>query len=230
MAIDLICFPYAGGNKNSYMTYLKNNNFKLNLITLEYPGRGARISEGLKQDMNSIVYDAYNQLMKLDIDRPYAIYGHSMGALVGYLVIKEILENNNNPPVHLFFSGRQAPSIENNEDISNLSSEQLRSKLKEFGGSHDSILQDQDLMNFYEPIIRADFKALSSYEYKISKPLNIPITLMYGDKDNISHNEIGDWQKETFFNIETIQFEGNHFFIFNKPYEIMETIGSTLYK
>lgn len=227
MRINLICFPYAGGNKNCYVKYVAHKNLSLNLITIEYPGRGSRSGEKLLFDINSVVNDACNQSIKYIDNGPYAIYGHSMGALVGYLVAKEMIKRKA-PPSHLFFSGRSGPSINLSENLHKLNRIQLIDKLKEFGGSHQAILESKAIMDICEPIIRADFSALASYEYIPSEIMDIPMTVICGDRDSIPYEGILNWQNETSCKINIKKMKGKHFFIFDNAAEIMKIINENL--
>lgn len=91
MAINLICFPYTGGNQNSYKQYKRYSESTVNIQTVEYPGRGSGAKEPLKLNLEEIITDSYHRIVPL-IDSPDAIYWHSMGSLVGYLVTKLILK------------------------------------------------------------------------------------------------------------------------------------------
>jgi surfactin synthase thioesterase subunit len=226
--MNLICFPYAGGGKTSYRKYLKYKDPKIDLVTIEYPGRGTRQGEPLLLIIDDMVNDAYNQIVKL-LDKPYAFYGHSMGALIGYLVMKRIsLDKNKNLPRSLFVSGRQGPSVHSNENLNELNREHLIKKLSDLGGSENSILYDQDLMNLYEPIIRADFKVIASYQYDFSGLIEIPITVIIGNEDSIKEDEAHAWQDETSVDIEIKKYPGNHFFIFDNSFQIMSLINTKL--
>src|ERR1700741_3785568 len=87
--LRLIALPYAGGNRYSYKLYKSLLPEYVELFTLDYPGHGARLNETPLTDLRQIALDAYEQALPL-LEPPYAIYGHSMGALVGYLLAKEI--------------------------------------------------------------------------------------------------------------------------------------------
>src|SRR5687768_2395386 len=102
--INVYCLPFAGGNRYSYQGYVKVAPPFLNIIPIELPGRGSRIKENLVPDLDLMVDDVYAQI-KGDLDQPYAIYGHSMGGLLTYLLTKKIRENGHPAPLHLFLTG-----------------------------------------------------------------------------------------------------------------------------
>lgn len=108
--LNLFCLPFAGGNKYSYREFKAKAPAFLNIITLEYPGRGARMNEPLSTDITYIVNDLYDQIRTLIDKVDYAFYGHSMGGLVAYLLTIRIIENNHKQPLHLFITGTSGPA------------------------------------------------------------------------------------------------------------------------
>src|ERR1700761_746376 len=98
--INLFCLTFAGGNKYSYRFFTGKNPSFLNVITLEYPGRGTRLKEQFASDIHSLVDDMYHRVISV-VDAgqdDYAIYGHSLGGLVSYLLTLKLLENNHRLP------------------------------------------------------------------------------------------------------------------------------------
>lgn len=223
--MNLICLPYAGGNIYSYLGYAKLAPSYLNLIPIELPGRGVRMKEKLLRDIDQMVEDIFVQTQPHLNDKPYIIYGHSMGAILGYLLTKRILKEGMSAPRQLIFTGARAPSVRDLEQKRHLlSKDKFIAKLIEYGGSPDEILQDESIMNFFEPIIRADFEGVENYIYTASKPLNIPISIMIGKNEPVTYEDAIAWQNETNLPIEVRQFEGGHFFILEHQEEIMSII------
>jgi surfactin synthase thioesterase subunit len=226
--MTLFCFPFAGGSKYSYNHFIPFAAKGLNIVPLELPGRGARRRETLTANMNGAVTDIYNTI-RSDLSTPYAFYGHSMGAVLAYLVVKRIISDKLPSPVYIFVSGREGPSIPNTDKLRHLMPrEQFIAELREIGGSPDELLNDDDLMDFFEPVLRADFAAMELYEYEETYPFNIPILAMIGLDEKILEEEVQAWQKETIQEIEIKRFEGKHFFIFTHPEEIMSLINARL--
>src|SRR5689334_19306023 len=133
--VNLFCIPFAGGNKYSYREVIEFTDERFNLLRLELPGRGTRVGERLLKNIHEITDDIFEQL-KDQLIAPYAIYGHSLGALLSYLVTKKIIERNLNAPIHLFVSGGKSPSvrISNQEAIHVLPRKEFLKKLLEYGG------------------------------------------------------------------------------------------------
>lgn len=226
--MNLFCLPYAGGSKSAYHRYVQQAPDGLNVILPELPGRGIRYSEPLLTDLNAMVDDIMKQI-RADLYLPYALYGHSMGTLLCYLLAKKIMKEGLNMPLHLFLTGGGAPSTkENRRILHSMSQADLVEKLKEMGGMPDIVLNDHKLLDLFLPIIRADFKATESFVYGGPAGLNIPITAITGDQENISDERVAAWQLETSARLDIKKLPGDHFFIFNYGAEILEMIARAL--
>src|SRR6476646_9364299 len=150
--INIFCLPFAGASKYSYAGFAKQFSPMVNVIAVDLPGRGTSFKEDLLVDAMQMTNDIYSQI-KNQLDKPYAIYGHSMGTLLGYLLTRKIIENSDPHPLHLFFTGSGGPSI-----LRCKPGEKMRyllpkndfiAKIKEYGGSPDEILEDDSLMDFF---------------------------------------------------------------------------------
>lgn len=226
--VNLICIPFAGASIYSFRDITKSIADFINVIPVELPGRGKRISERLQSDIYKIVDDIFLRI-KLHINTPYAFYGHSLGALLGFLLVKRVLNEKLPQPLHLFCSGRGGPSVENKDKhIYALPKKEFIEKLHEYEGSPKEILNDEGIMEFFEPVLRADFKVVSTYSYKKDTPFDIPITVMFGTNENITYEEAMKWQDETSKKISVRQFSGGHFFIYEHSTEINRIFSQTL--
>jgi surfactin synthase thioesterase subunit len=153
-----------------------------------------------------------------------------MGTIVAYLITKRIISEGLPQPMHLFVSGRMGPSAKDNEPhIHHLPKNEFREKLKEIGGSPDEFIDDDNLMSFFEPILRADFRSNELYGYEeIIAPFDVPITVMIGKEEKITEAEAMAWQKETTKPIDLHWFSGEHFFIMDHVAEIMRIVAQKL--
>ncbi|MBC7828702.1 MAG: thioesterase [Chitinophagaceae bacterium] len=228
--INLFCLPFAGGNKYSYQKYIEKAPSFLNIIPLEYPGRGARMKESLISDADVLVNDLYEQIKKNTDQSEYAIYGHSMGGLIGYLLTRKLIENNHKQPVHLFITGTTGPSSASRSAKNRhlLPKDEFIQELKNLDGIPDEILQNEDLLSYIEPILRADFKTCETYQYSDYPPLNIPLTVITGTDEEMEMADIHLWQKETECTVDFKQIPGKHFFIFKYPRVIVDIISKKL--
>jgi external thioesterase TEII len=230
--INLVCLPFAGGNKYSYRPLFTETSAIFNTTTIEYPGRGSRIFEELVSDTGVIVNDLFNQLKPVLNKGNYAIYGHSLGGLLAYLLAVKIREEGYQLPKHIFISGAAGPSAP-----SRLTRKFHLYPRKEFideiiilGGMPDEILQDNAMLEFLEPILRNDFKVSETYVHQHREPLDIPFTVIAGIDEDLTEEELLLWQKESTRPADFIQMEGDHFFILQHKAAIVNTIAQKLVK
>ena len=107
--VNLILLPFAGGNRYSYRSFEEISPREIQMVTLEYPGRGTRIMEPPCLEMEQLVDDLMTKMAEMTL-YPYAFFGHSMGAIVACLLTRKILERQLRPPLRLFLTGASAPS------------------------------------------------------------------------------------------------------------------------
>jgi surfactin synthase thioesterase subunit len=226
----LFCLPFAGGNKYSYRVFQENAPASLSIVPLEYPGRGARIREPFIKDMQRLVNDMYNQLRSQVNPQPYAIYGHSMGGVVAYMLCRKIFADGSfPPPVHLFVTGTLSPADQkDNKQRHLLSKKDFIEEMRDLDGCPEEILLNEELLSFFEPILRVDFETIETFHYRQQPPIDIPLTVMTGTQEDFDPEDIQLWQQETTQPVEFYQFEGKHFFIFQHTRAVLRIISEKL--
>lgn len=227
--IRLYCLPFAGGNILSYRKLLSYLAPHVVFTPLELPGRGKRLKEALLTNIDDMIDDFLQQIVP-DIADPYAIYGHSMGALSGYILACAIQQQQHPLPLHLFVSGRQSPVAANqSQPIHALPDAAFLQKLKEYGGIPDAIAREPEMLAFFLPIFRADFHAIEEYRLIDAPQLSVPLTVLFGTDENFSRNDVLNWQGLTAAPTVFQEFPGNHFFIFDHLEAIGNLISDTLH-
>jgi len=227
--ITLYCLPFAGGNSYSYRDFQAHVDDAIKIVPIELPGRMKRIREPLLTNLETMADDVFAQVVKTDLTQPYAIYGHSMGAMLGYLLTKRLLQTDTSPR-HLFFSGCNAPPFVGKEAKSYLSKDDFITMLKELGGAPQEILDEPQLIDFFEPVLRTDFRALENYVYQpMPAAFDLPMTVLFATEDNeTDETSVSAWQQETRQRIEFQKFDGGHFFIFDYLPQIGQLFTQTL--
>ena len=186
------------------------------------------MKEPLLREMEAMVEDLCGQITAR-VQGSYAIYGHSMGALLAYLLTKRLLRSGRRPPLHLFLTGCRAPSVLREHKRHLLPRDEFLAELKTLGGSPDEILADPVMMDLFEPIIRADFQAIENYRYQPSEPLALPITVITGKQECISREDAEAWRIETTGKVRLLTLPGKHFFIYDHEQLLMRLIGEEIY-
>lgn len=211
--VRIICFPYAGGGASIYRNWVKRQK-KIGFYPLQFPGRENRINEHAYTDMNKLVQAIYCNIIDY-IDRPVIFFGHSMGAKIVYEITKILLESEKGEYVkHIIVSGASAPDLPEKYIIHNLNDNKFKKALYEFGGTPEEILQNEELINFFMPLLRADFKLIETYELRNKIKISVPITVLWGKEDKqVDYDSCVSWNNFTddFRGIK--EFPGNHFFV-----------------
>lgn len=227
--MKLFCFPFAGGSKYSYTLFQRYASPRLELVPVDLPGRGGRFADALLTDMDAIVDDVFQQIRN-GLDKPYAFYGHSMGTVIAYQLLEKLEEQNLRLPEHLFLSGRGGPATEKTDrNWNELPSAAFRQKLMELGGSPKEVLEEESLMSFLEPILRADFKAIEQFTYPSVKPRPIPVSVTIGSDEMTTLADAEAWQEISLQPIELNVLPGGHFFIFEQAEAMMKHIQQVLF-
>jgi external thioesterase TEII len=221
LKVKVFCLPYAGGSKSAMVPLgrmLSEHLFDVTLV--ELPGRGSRYKESLLSSIEDMAEDIFFQIQDF-LTQPYSLFGHSMGALLAPIVAQKIAKYDFPKPACLFVSGRKAPSMVELTCLSELTDDKLLERIQEWGGVDPNVLSDDGFKEYLIPIMRADFKAVENFKYNSGGyKLNMPIAVFLGNKDSVSISEASAWQLETSHKIIIKQFDGDHFFIFQKAHEM----------
>lgn len=226
--IDTIIFlPFAGGTKYGYRSFIKLLPPYVKYTFAQLRGRADRSGESFDESLDDIIEDIYQQC-KDQLSGNYIIYGHSMGALLGYLLAKYLFIHKKPLPNYMVFTGFGAPSMIElrPEKLHQLDSRLFWKKIGDYGGTPNDILEDEDLRKIVEPALRADIKTIETYIHDHAFRLNVPILVVTGKKEEIRQEEIEAWRHVTTAKVKTISFEGNHFFIFGNEHRVLEEMFS----
>jgi external thioesterase TEII len=221
--IQIFLLHFAGGSVYSFQflkPYLPSN---FDFHPIELPGHGKRINEELLSTEHEAIEDLVFQITSFRNDQPYLIFGHSMGASFGLRVTKK-LEKLGDPPKRLIVAGSAGPGTGSNKCRSNMNDDELKEELRTLGGVTNEVLNEDDLFKFFAPIIRSDFRLLENRD-KMNSFLNIssPIVAIMGDKEETS-DEIENWKNFTSNEFEFHILPGDHFFIYDHPFDLMQII------
>src|SRR5262245_18323382 len=178
--LRLFCFPYAGASAILFRDWADRVPKDVEICAVQLPGRENRRREMLYTQVGPLV-DSLMAPLATRLDIPFAFFGHSLGALVAFLSARQLRDQRHCLPAHLLVSARSAPqSPKRKEPFHVLPQEMLIQRLRRLGGMPDSILAYQELLEYFIPILRADFQVNETYEYSQEPALACPITAFYG--------------------------------------------------
>lgn len=225
-----IMLHHAGGDRYAYRLFPSLLVPEIEVITPELPGRGDRFSEKLLDNISAIVEDLFQQILPFT-DQNYVLVGKSMGALTGYLLLLKMMKQGVKLPEHVVFGSRKSPDgYAGHVKIAHLNSFDFWEGVKGYGGCPPALLQHQELMEMYEPILRADFKALEEYVFDQNTAIPIPVNadVWTGENDRITEEETYGWKHFFSGNVQFKTLPGGHFFMYDTPEYLTEKIKEVL--
>lgn len=207
----LFCLPHAGGSASFFREWANLVPAHIEVIVVQYPGREERLEEPLITEMNDLVDGVIRAIVPL-CDRPFALFGHSMGASLGYEVAGRLAALGMPSPAHLFVSGQWAPADHKPGDLYLQSDEALCDELARVGGA-GPWMDEPELRSLMLPIVRGDFQLIETYQPGSWK-LNCPVTAYGGTKDpDVDENDLERWAQVTNGRFAMRIFNGDHFFL-----------------
>lgn len=214
--VRLFCFPYAGGDAQVYRDWPRQL-ASAEVWAARLPGRGARIKEAAFSDLRSMV-EAMASAVIPYLDRPYAFFGHSMGALVSFELARRLRGRGLHGPAHLFVSGRRAPQLPADWPITyDLPDAEFVDYLRTLNGTPDAVFDHPELLELMLPLLRADFAVVETYSYVPGPALDCPVTAFGGAGDaEVNRAEVEAWATQTTAAFAARILPGDHFFL-NDP-------------
>jgi medium-chain acyl-[acyl-carrier-protein] hydrolase len=229
-SLRLFCFPYAGAGSSMFHPWAQGLSPDIELNLVHFPGRDKRIREILPTDLTALV-EELGEAILARLDRPFAFFGHSMGALVSFEVACYLHRKHDRLAKHLFLSARRAPHLQDPYNNIYLLPEKdfLKTAEELYGKLPDIVKEDRDILQLFLNIMRADLTMTGKYQYHPEPPLPCPLTVFGGMQDaSVSEGELKTWQEHTTANFELFMFPGDHFYIHGSRKLLLQNLNRTL--
>ncbi|MFK7829716.1 MAG: thioesterase II family protein [Congregibacter sp.] len=210
----MFCLPFAGGGASLYRSWGEELGADIEVCPIQLPGRESRVGEPAHHDFSVLASALANQL-SLYLDRPYFIYGHSMGALLAFEAIRALQESGQALPQIAFLGAHRAAHLKpRRQSMLELDDAEFIARISAFGGFQKEVLESEELLNFILPTLRADFSICDGYEYAGGDPIDCPIVAISGAHDpEVPPEDMGAWQEHTRHPVQHITLDAGHFFI-----------------
>lgn len=225
----LICCPYAGGSASAFYPWCRYIAKKVELIAIQWPGRERRFNEPLLYNMKDIVLGILSECDSI-LDKPYVLVGHSVGAITMFELTRKLLAFSLRPPSHLIVMGCRAPHLPmRRKPIYQLTDEEFVKEIMSFNATPHEIMANQEFLEVFLPIIRADFTISETYQFDKGPPLPIDITVLNGSEDpTVLDFEVKAWTLHTLNKFNQFTIPGDHFFIKSHLDEVCTVINQLL--
>jgi len=227
--VRLFCFPFAGGTPAAFLPWHQALGAEVELNVALLPGRSSRLFEPPLRDMDLLVA-TLAQALRGRLDKPFAFFGHSLGALVAFEVARALRRQGLPGPGRLWVSGAEGPQTRSvKRRLHDLPDAELVAVLRGYNGTPVELLDDAEMMELLLPGLRADFCLAERYAYRVEPPLDLPFTLLTGDADPYVEDErAAGWARESSLPLQRERFDGDHFFLYPHQAAITASLAAAL--
>ena len=226
--LRLYLLHHAGGSHTTFRPWLPlfPEDWELRLVVA--PGRPKAAPHPAVRDLRVLGRDLADHLSTLGADEPYAVFGHSMGALVGFAAALEVQEREGPAPVWVGVSGHPGPynSITRERPpLHGLPPAELRSALVTLDGLPERVLADPLLWERVQPMVRADLEAAETWRPPAPAVLRRPVSAFCGDRDPVAGaGDAAAWRRHSSDFVGVRQFPGGHFYFQDAPAPLVRCI------
>jgi medium-chain acyl-[acyl-carrier-protein] hydrolase len=228
--LRLFCFPYAGGAASAYRSWAETLPSEVDVCAIQLPGRGSRFREApfrRAADLVPTVADA----LRPYLDVPFALFGHSMGALVVFELVRELRRRAGPVPLLLAVSGHEAPQRPDPDPpIAHLPDDEFLEEIRtRYDGIPEEVLAEQELLQLLLPVLRADVLLLESYVYGDEPALECALSCFGGEQDrHVGREDLEAWREQTRGPFTLRTFPGGHFFIESARDDVLRALREDL--
>lgn len=208
----LAIFPYAGAGAGIFRTWSERLASSARVVVMRLPGRESRLSEPLVSDAETVAR-AIAPALAEHMTRPAVFYGHSVGALLAYLVAHELEAAGLPAPTALVVAARPAPQLlPLRPPIHVLGDDEFVRHVTRYGGTSLDTLEERELLELYLPTLRSDFALAETYRHSPRPPLAAPIVSVGGEADpEVTPEALRAWETHTNAGFRTLRVRGGHF-------------------
>jgi medium-chain acyl-[acyl-carrier-protein] hydrolase len=232
-SLRLFCLPYAGGGASVFVPWAKAlRDSPIEICGLQLPGREQRMNEAPFFHLDPLI-DALAAAIQPLLDRPYAFFGHSMGATLAFELTRE-LRRLGQPrlPHHLFVSGAEAPDVPDEQaPLAGIEEDDafVLAVARRYGGVPQIVLENAELRSLIVPALRGDLTLHETYRYREGAPLPIAMTAYGGRGDEmVSEASLQRWARHTSGTFACRFFDGGHFFLNDVRDELIGDVTARL--
>lgn len=213
--IKLLCLHHAGGSPAAFRPWVDELPASVELLPVRLAGRDARLREKPATSVAEIVAPLARAIEPLLAEHDVAIFGHSLGALLGFELARELRRQGLPGPKALIVSGRNAPGTGRTLELHKLGDRQLVAEVQRiYGGIPPQILNEPELLALTLPLLRADLTVNETYVIGQEDPLDCRLRAYGGDDDpHVGRAGLEAWAVHTSASFACAQAPGDHFYL-----------------
>lgn len=225
----LFCLPFAGGGASTYHGWAQIIPEHVEVRALQLPGRESRMREARITSALALA-QAIADALEPYLDRPFAFFGYSMGALLAFETARALRRRRRPLPTHLFVAAMRAPHVPAVvPPLAHLPQDQLLRALRDYYQPAEEVFEIPELRDLLLPILRDDIALVDGYAYYAEPPLNCAIDVYVGTQDRSTSIEAaGRWRDQTAGPFELTVFRGSHFFLHSALSKLQEELRRRL--
>ncbi len=230
----LYCLPYAGGSAERIYARWRDRlpgltGGRVEVVPVELPGRGSRMGERPVPFADALVAGVVQRILPWR-ESPFALFGHSLGALLAAEVARVLQHRHGVPATALIVSGAGAPDAGASGPANwLLPDDEFRERLRELAGTPPAILENDELMAMFVPVLRADFAVAGQLCRRAGRPVSAPITVFGGDSDSeVPVARLAGWAAHSTADCVVQVLSGGHFFLDESSEQVMAEVGRRL--
>ncbi|WAC53770.1 thioesterase II family protein [Gordonia sp. SL306] len=221
----LLVFPHAGSGASAYRTLSELFSREFTVLIMQYPGRQDRMREPAAAGLHALAAEAYAECSnRADLaDVPLTVFGHSMGALVGFEFVR-LAEENSTPIGRLVVSAATAPSRVAELPGHPTDDEGLMAHLSVLEGTGGGVMGSDAVMRMALPVLRADYQAFDAYQASADHRIAAPIAVVGGADDPvIKPHDLHTWSIHA-DDVDVNVFDGGHFYLHENGPGILDVL------
>lgn len=210
--LTLLCFPCAGASAMSYLRWRRLSPSWLCIEPVEPPGRGTRMSESLLREYDAVVDDLTQSIQSAARGR-YALFGHSMGALLAFGCARRLAQQGAPAPIALAVAAAPAPTQRPKKAERRRTDVELIADLRRFDSVPDALFDDAEMLRVTLDVLAADYAICDSFKVDRETILSTPVLIYGGARDTVAQIALSEWRLQTNAPSTFRMFDGGHFFV-----------------
>ncbi|HYX18244.1 MAG TPA: SDR family NAD(P)-dependent oxidoreductase [Nostoc sp.] len=226
--LRLFCFPYAGGTSSVFLPWSDELAPEIEVCTIQI---SQQIDHATEKPFEQIapVAQKVTQVLLPYLDKPFAFYGHSIGATIGFETARQLRREHGLSPVHLFVSAFRAPQLpHSHSSIAQMLDSELIEQ-RSILGIPELVQENAERVQSLLPVVKAGVLMSENYIYLEEELLDCPISAFGGVQDKtITKDHLLAWRKQTRSAFNLKMLSGNHSFVHSDRQLLLQAISEEL--